>query len=179
MSHFVVDDGDTYALDKASKGLWIYRRSNFELEPDAFFNGVAPVVDDVVDLANNMDDAYLLHQDGSLTLCTYSGFKNSPTACSAVRYTDARPGRERLPFVPLSPFAQVQSTLPPDPAIFFLETLQPNIDHFSLHNLVFQGQFIPKKALPVSRPAGAFLVDNRGRILYLAFGSQVYYGIMP
>jgi hypothetical protein len=175
---FTLDEGGAYVLDLPSKGVWIYLRSEFKAEPSFFFNDEIPDVQDVVDLAANRDDLYLLHADGSLTLCSYSTFAGVPTRCSRPAYEDRRPGRENMPLVPPGPFTQIQNTLPPDPSLFLLEPKDQAIYHFSLRSLAFQRQYMPSKEL-ASGPATAFFVDNIKRRLFLAAGGQVYYAVMP
>ncbi len=175
---FSLDLGDTYVLDVPSKGVWIYWRSNFAKEGSLFFNEDIPLLDDVVDLVVNRDDLYLLHLDGSLTLCGYSAFQGVPTRCSTPRYIDFRPGRENMPLVPEAPFIQVQNTQPPDPSLFLLEGSKRSIYHFSLRNLAFQRQYVPVDE-PLMGNATAFAVDNIRRRLFLAVGNQVYYAVLP
>ncbi len=175
---FALDLGDTYVLDRASNQVWIYRRSELTVDPKPFFNQEVPELNNVVDLAVNRDDLYLLHADGSLTLCFYSEFEGVPTRCSQPPYVDFRPGRENLPLTPPSPFAKIQNTLPPDPSLFLLEPATQAIYHFSLRNLSFQRQYMPDRELAPGA-ATAFAVDNIQRYLFLAIGNQVYYAVLP
>jgi hypothetical protein len=178
VSGFALDLGDAYVLDRASNQVWIYRRSELTVDPKPFFNQEVPELNDVVDLAVNRDDLYLLHADGALTLCFYSEFEGVPTRCSQPPYVDFRPGRENLPLTPPSPFAKIQNTLPPDPSLFLLEPATRAIYHFSLRNLSFQRQYMPDRELAPG-PATAFAVDNIQRYLFLAIGNQVYYAVLP
>lgn len=183
---FTLDQGNAYVLDKLSKGVWIYPHavpndestSVFGKEPAFFFNEEIPDVQDVVDLAANRDDLYMLYADGSLTLCFYSTFAGVPTRCSRPSYEDRRPGRENMPMIPPAPFTQIQNTQPPDPSLFMLEPQSQAIYHFSLRSLAFQRQYMPTRPLG-SGPATAFFVDNLKRRMFLAAGGQVYYAVMP
>lgn len=176
---------DSFVLDPLSTNLWIFRGSEFKNTPINFFidNSVdpprktAPMMDDVIDLAANRDDVYLLHQDGQITLCTYSGFELIQTNCTSPHFIDFRPGRENLPLTPPAPFIQILNTRPPDPSLFLLEAQTQSIYHFSLRNLAFQRQYLPRDPLPGNTTA--FLVDNLGRYLYLAVGNQIYHAILP
>lgn len=176
---------DSFMLDPLLTNLWIYRGSEFDNTPINFFtdNSVdpprktAPPMDDVIDLAANRDDVYMLHQDGQITLCTYSGFEQIQTNCTSPHFIDFRPGRENLPLTPPAPFIQILNTRPPDPSLFLLEAGTQSIYHFSLRNLAFQRQYLPRETLPGN--ATAFLVDNLGRYLYLAVGNQIYHAILP
>lgn len=175
-----VDQSSVYVLDLAGKGVWSYTFTPDEQNPAPvfFFNEEVPDVQDVVDLTVNRTDLYLLHGDGKLTLCYYSGFTGIPTRCSQPDFRDFRPGRENQPLMPPSPFVQIQNTAPPDPSLFLLEAQTQAIYHFSLRNLAFQRQYMPNDELGAA-PASAFTVDNIRRYLYLAVGSQIYYAVMP
>lgn len=175
---FTLDLGDSYVLDMASKGVWIYWRSDFAQEPSMFFNEEIPDLQDVVDMTVNRGDLYLLHADNRLTLCFYSDFQGVPTRCSNPNYVDFRPGRENLPLIPPAPFTQIQNTLPPDPSLYFLEPVHQSVYHFSLRNLAFQRTLAPESP-PASGNATAFFVDNLQGYVYLAIGNQVFYAILP
>jgi hypothetical protein len=173
-----MDLGDTYVLDPSTNGVWVYWRSIFTEEPNMIFDEEIPNLSDVSALAVNKDDIYLLHKDGHLTLCIFSGLSGVPTRCSDPAYVDFRPSRENVPLVPANPFSQILVTPPPDPSLFFLDPKSHAIFHFSLRNLLFQHQYLPVKALP-SGSATAFVVDNIQQILLLAIGNEVYYAPVP
>jgi hypothetical protein len=79
-------------------------------------------MEDVIDLAVDKSDLYLLHEDGHVTLCTFSELGVSPTRCTdPFPYVDSRPGREGLILIPDSPFTQIHATQPPDPSLYLLE----------------------------------------------------------
>jgi len=171
-------DGDLYVLDLPSNSVWIYWRSNFNKEPTQFFDQEIPKLDDVIDLAANNNDLYLLHNDGHLTLCVYTGIGVAPNRCSDPAYIDFRPGRENLSLAPPAPFSQMVISLPPDPSLFMLEPKSQAIYHFSLRNLAFQRQILPDSPLS-SGAATAFTVDTIRRNVFLAIGNQVFYGVLP
>jgi hypothetical protein len=173
-----LDFGDYYVLDVPSNGIWIYSRSIFSEAPNLFFNADVPQLDDVIDMTVNRDDLYLLHEDGSLTLCVHEALDGVPTRCSDVAYVDFRPGSENLPLIPASPFTQILYTQPPDPSLFFLEPQKHAIYHFSLRNLAFQRQYLPVEPLS-NDEATAFTVDTVQRNLFLVIGNQVFHGIIP
>jgi len=175
---FTLDLGDTYLLDLLSNGVWVYWRSDFNEEPTMIFDEEIPYLQDVIDLAVNKDDIYLLHADGYLTLCYFTSFGGVPTRCSDPPYVDFRPGRENTPLELTNPFTQVLITPPPDPSFFLLEPKSWAIHHFSLRNLAFQRQYLPERMFS-SKAATAFAVDNIQRILLLAVGNEVYYASMP
>ena len=173
-----MDLGDTYVLDPSTNGIWVYWRSIYTEEPNMIFDEEIPNLTDVNALAVNKDDVYLLHEDGHITLCVFSGLSGVPTRCSDPPYVDFRPGRENIPLVPANPFSQILVTPPPDPSLFLLDSKNQAIFHFSLRNLLFQQQYLPEQTLS-SRSATAFVVDNIQQILLLAIGNQVYYAPVP
>ncbi|MBN1148589.1 MAG: hypothetical protein JXA78_15120 [Anaerolineales bacterium] len=175
---FTLDLGDTYVLDLPSNGIWVYWRSKFDEEPTMVFNEEIPYLQDVIDMAVNKDDIYLLHSDGYLTLCYFTSFGGVPTRCSEAPYVDFRPGRENTPLELIYPFTQVMITPPPDPSLFQLEPRSQAIYHFSLRNLAFQRQYLPEHSLS-SQAATAFAADNIQHLLLLAVGNEVFYAAMP
>jgi hypothetical protein len=89
------DSGDLYILDPKTNAVWIYRDLEFDQQPHLFFGEQVPAMADVVDLTVNREDLYLLHSDGHLTTCQYSGLAESPTHCEdPATYVDTRSGRQ-------------------------------------------------------------------------------------
>ncbi len=178
-----LDQGDFYALDIPSNGVWIYWRSNFKEEPTLFFDQEIPSFREVTDMMVDRDDLYLLQSDGSLMLCVRNSLIVAPTRCGMVPYTDRRPGKENLPLTPAVPFTQILVIPPPDPSIFMLMPAGLNGDgpavyHFSLRNLSFQKQFLSETPLP-RHNASAIAVDHNRGYLVLALGNEVYYAALP
>lgn len=179
-----VDQSRVYLLDLAGGGVWSYTFNQSSPNPSAadFFNDPnneeKPDLPNVIDLTINRTDLYLLHADGKISLCFYSGFEGIPTRCSQPDFRDFRPGRENMPLLPPSPFIQLLNTAPPDPSLFLLEAQTQAIYHFSLRNLAFQRQYLPQTELSAAQ-ATAFAVDNIRRYLYLALRNQVFYAVMP
>jgi hypothetical protein len=180
LAGFTLDLGDTYVLDPFSNAVWIYWKSELSEEPQLFFDQQIPFMQDVVDLVANNGELYLLHTDGHMTLCFFSGLGVAPTRCSDAAYIDFRLGRENMPLTTPYPFTQVMFTSPPDPSLYLFEPKSQAIFHFSLRNLAFQRQYLPLAAskLP-ARDATAFTVSPIRRMLFLAVGNQVYYAVMP
>jgi hypothetical protein len=178
-----LDQGDFYALDLPSNGVWIYWRSNFTEDPTLFFDQEIPSFQQVIDMVVDRDDLYLLHSDGSLMLCVRNSLIVAPTRCSIMPYADRRPGKENLPLTPQIPFSQMLLIPPPDPSMFMLMPAGLNGDgpavyHFSLRNLSFQKQYLPETPLP-NHKASAFAVDHSRGYLILALGNEVYYAALP
>jgi hypothetical protein len=181
---FTIHAGDAYVLDPQTKQVWVYRSGNFSTPPDLFFDQNIPPLEDVIDLAAGQEDLFLLHQDGHITLCNISGFGVASTQCTdPLPYVDARPGKEGQPMVTPSPFVQIYATQPPDPSLYLLEPTAPAVLHFSLR-LAYQRQIQPQKNLSTSaalesQPATAFGLSPDGRVMFMAFGNEVFYAGMP
>ncbi len=173
-----LDQGDFYALDLPSNGVWIFWRANFTEQPELFFDENIPPLNEVIDMLVDRDDLYLLQSDGKLMVCVRNTLVVAPTRCSFQAYIDRRPGKENLPLEPPAPFTQILSTQPPDPSLYLLEPKNQAIYHFSLRNLTFQKQYLPEDPLP-SKPATSFAINQDRRFLFLALGNQIYYAAMP
>jgi hypothetical protein len=172
-----LDMGDLYILDPAVNAVWIYRNQDTAQQPRFFFGNDIPPMQDVIDLAVNSDDLYLLHSDGHITTCIYSGFEGSPTRCEdPATYIDPRPGRQNGAVIPDALFNQIYFSPPPDPSMYMLDPGGQAIYHFSLR-LAFQRQFRSIDPLPEG-PATAFAVSPN-RTIFLAIGNQVFYAALP
>jgi hypothetical protein len=174
---FTLDMGDLYVLDPPVNAVWIYRNLENAQQPRFFFGDQIPPMQDVIDLAVNSDDLYLLHSDGHITTCTYSSFQGSPTRCEEpAAYIDPRPGRENSAVIQDALFNQIFFSPPPDPSIYMLDPSGQAIYHFSLR-LAFQRQFRAVDPLPEG-PATAFAVSPN-RTVFLAIGNRVFYAALP
>ena len=182
---FTLDISNLYVLDPDQNAVWIYWKSKFSDEPELFFSENVPPMKDVVDLAVEKSDLYLLHEDGHVTLCTYSDLEVSPTRCTdPIPYIDSRPGRENQPFVFSAPFTKILSTQPPDPSLYFLEPNSQSIYQFSFRTLTYHRQFQPLDPFqagtpPSAIPATAFNISSDNRTAFLAFGNELLYASMP
>lgn len=172
-----IDNGNLYVLDPQTNGVWIYRDRDVINQPHLFFGNDIPPMQDVVDMALNQDDLYLLHSDGHLTLCVYSTLKESPTRCKEpVTYTDTRKGRQNGPIIQDARFSQIFYKAPPDPSLFMLDPVFQAVYHFSM-KLTFRHQFRSLNPLPAGE-ATAFTITPNNMIL-LAIGHYVYYAPIP
>jgi hypothetical protein len=174
----VFDSGDLYVLDPKTNAVWIYRNMDISKQPRFFFGHQVPPMHDVIDLAVNRADLYLLHTDGHITTCTYSGLVESPTRCEEPAYfIDPRPGRQDSPVIEGAYFTQVLFAPPPDPSIYMLEPTTQSVYHFSVR-LTLQRQFRSSQPLP-SGPATAFAISHTNRTVFLAVGNEVFYADLP
>jgi len=179
-----LDANTLYVLDPLNNAIWEYAGlSSVREDPGLFFsNGDTPNLSSAIDLAVNGEDMYILHADGHLTLCTVTYTGGYTTRCTEpVSLSDPRPGRQSDPTIlPGTAFSQLLFTSPPDPSVYMLEPGSQSIYHFSLRlNLQRQLRLPSTSDTPYpSGPATAFAIGPN-RIAFLAFGSKVYYGLIP
>lgn len=185
LNGFALDLGNLYVLDPEKNAVWIYWKTKLDEEPELFFSEEIPPMADVIDLAVNEGDLYLLHADGHITMCTYSNLGVSPTRCTdPLNYIDSRPGYENSLFTPEEPFSQILATQPPDPSLYLFEAESHAIYHFSLRQLTLHRQYRPEnpsysKLNGLSKPATAFAISADNRLAFIALGNQVEYASMP
>ena len=172
------DTDDLYILDPQSNAVWIYRRMAVTEEPRLFFGDQVPPMQDVIDMAVNLNDLYLLHTDGHLTTCVFSGLLEAPTRCQEpAEYADPRPGRQSGPLIEGAYFTEIFFAPPPDPSLYLLEPNSHAIYHLSVR-LTFQRQYRPLEPLPEG-PATAFATSRGNRTAFIAVGNQIFYAAMP
>ena len=180
LSNITLADRVLYVLDTKANGVWRYTGDGevFSGAPRLFFDNEIPYLADVIDLAVYQDDLFLLHGDGTMTKCTFSGFDFSPTRCTMqMDYNLQRDGRSQTALAALeSPVIQMQTTDSPAYSLFLFSTEGPTLYHFSLA-LNLQYQYRPRLQgtyeLP-NREATAFLITANRRML-IAFGNEVFY----
>ncbi len=173
-----VDSNDLYVLDPQTNAVWIYRSMDVSQSPRLFFDQQIPSLGDVIDMAVDQNDLYLLHEDGHLTTCVYGALSTSPTRCKDPEiFTDPRPGRQSGPYIEDAVFSQIQFSPPPEPSVYMLDPQTQAIDRFSVR-LTFDRQFRPQEPI-ADTPASAFYVNRGDHAVYLAVGNQVYYAPLP
>jgi hypothetical protein len=178
------DTNNLYVLDPKANAVWIYSGSSgsFSDRPQLFFDKTTPPMADVIDLAVNSTDLFLLHADGHMTLCTLSLVSTSPTRCTdPTPFTDARQGADSSALmISDTHFSQILFTQPPDPSIYLLDTDAAAIYHFSLRlNLQRQlrAQTQSTADVPTANPT-AFTISAT-HTAFIAFANQVFYGQLP
>jgi hypothetical protein len=180
-----VDLGGTnlFILDVLKDTMLSYRGTNqaFDQNPNWFFDKEKPNLADLTAISAYGNDVYMLHADGSMSLCTYRLGRDDTTKCNDVSYFDERPGAEPEPRVMGGTrFIQMMSTEPPQSSLFILDADTPAIYQFSLR-LTFIKQIRPLSNDDYSVPqvpATAFVVTP-GRNILLAFGDVLYKGFLP
>jgi hypothetical protein len=172
-----LDRSDLYVLDPKVNAVWMYRNLEVSQQPRLFFGDEIPPMEDVIDLTAYNEDLYLLHADGHITKCIYSGMAESPTRCDdPYPYSDNRPGRVHGPVIEDTVFNQMYFLSFPERSIYFLDPANRSVYYFSvLLNLQCQYQ---QKAPIATGKATAFAVSPN-RTLFLAVGNNIYYAGMP
>jgi hypothetical protein len=177
------DGARFYVLDSGSNTIWIYISSSgtFDVSPVGFFDDQVPVLTDIVDFAVTGNDLFILHEDGHLTTCTYSEV-GSPTKCKDPAPFDIKkPGKENKPvIIPDTAFTRIQYSQPPDPSIYLMDSINHTLYHFSL-KLNLQKEIGMQNNDPFrleGRTATGFSISP-GKMIFLAFGNKVFYGMEP
>jgi hypothetical protein len=174
-----------YVLDPKANAVYWYsgERGVYADAPHLYFDEDIPHMADVIDLAIDQEFLYLLHADGRMTICSSGGVSFAATRCTdPAPYGDGRPGYEPSPLVlPGTNFAQIQTTEPPDPSLYALDTLNSAIYHLSQRRMNLQRQYRPLLdsdfPLPMRAPTAFAISPNRRAIL--AFGHQVFFAPLP
>ncbi len=177
-SALALSANNLYVLDPEKNAVWIYWNADKATQPEAFFTENFPPMADVIDMAVEKNDLFLLHVDGHTTLCTYSELGVAITQCTdPLPYIDSRPGHEGQVLAPYPAFSKIVNTQPPDPSTYLLDATHQALYHFS-QRLAFQRQLRPQT--PISGgDASAFAFRPDNRLVFLAVGNQVYYAGMP
>jgi len=174
---FAFDSGDLFIIDPPNKAVWVYRNMQIDQPPHQFLGDITSFMVDVIDLAANVDDLYLLHSNGGMTKCTFSWTEGVPTRCEdPFIYADTRPSRQGGEVIPDSLFDQIAFSPPPDPSLYMLDPQNRAIYHFSLR-LNLDRQYRSQNELPEGT-ATAFAVSPT-RLAFLAIGNQVFYAALP
>jgi hypothetical protein len=185
LSDVELGGSNLYILDIPKDTILTYRGNNqsFDQNPNWFFDDDKPVLSDLIAITAYGNDVYMLHQDGSMSTCTYRLGRDDKTKCNLkAPYHDERvSAAEPEPAImPDSHFVQMMSTDPLGPSLYILDTRSPSVYQFSLA-LTFIKQVRPQSnddyPLPVS-DATAFVVTP-GRQILMAFGSQLYSANIP
>ena len=172
-----------YVLNPSAGNIFVYRPTNnqFVEMPTLYFEGEdlaeKPDLSQIVDLAVNGADLYLLRRDGLLVDCVSSGFADNPVTCTnPVDYIDGRAGKEeQVVAMPESDFLSVLYTSPPDPSISILDAGNADIYRFSLRFRLYQRLRSELGDYEVDLPTATAFTIGIDRFVFIAFGNQVFY----
>ena len=180
LKRMVFDSNRLYVLDPGNKALWIYRgfTANFNNEPAVYFEEELVDLSNVVDLEVEGEELFLLHADGHSSHCLASFVTGITTCDDPYPYLDAGISGANVDFATLK-FEQIAYSPPPDPSIYYLEAEKAELYQFSLRlnlNKVLRSG-VSAGVLP-KQNASAFYVSPDRRV-FLAFGNQLYYAVLP
>ncbi len=176
-SAMTLDRSDLFVLDATVNAVWIFRNLEVRQQPRLFFGDFVPPMEDVIDLAEYNDDLFLLHADGHITKCIYSGLAESPTRCDdPYPYSDNRPGRVHGPVIEEAVFSQLYFSSFPERSIYLLDPQNQSIYYFSVL-LNLQWQYQPFE--PVAEGKATAFAISPNRMAFLAISNYVYYAAMP
>ncbi|MDZ4159717.1 MAG: hypothetical protein U1B80_08000, partial [Anaerolineaceae bacterium] len=179
-----LDQGILYVLDQKNNRVWMYASNNlrFGEAPRQYFDVDVPKLTNLVDLAVSREDMFLLHDDGTMTRCTFRSFAAPETKCTAPAiYGDTRLGRNpEVTSFPDARFVKLIATQPPDPSLYVLDTQELSIYHFSLRlNLVRQIMIESGRGIHLPATAPTAFAVTPGQMVFIAFGNQLYAASLP
>jgi hypothetical protein len=169
-----------YILDTTHDSVWIYDAPGglFTGVPAYFFTEEIRDLAGAIDLAMLQDDLVILYSGGEFDRCqrfvdeTPAGDERIRVECDQEpRFQDDRPGYESTSQIPGAVPIAVTFSPPPEPALFFLDTMRNRIFHYS-SRLIYQAQYLPLDELDGEISA---LTIGPPKDIFIAVGSQVYY----
>ncbi|MEJ5224074.1 MAG: hypothetical protein WHV44_06415 [Anaerolineales bacterium] len=176
-----LDGGSLYVLDADANAVWTYygNQSNFlNVDPLFFFDEQIPLMGNVIDMAVNGDDIYLLNSDGHLITCTLSRVSASPTRCvDPAPLVDRRPGRQGGVTLPDAIFSQVVFSPPPNISVAMLDANNRAVYRFSPRGLELQDQLRPVIGEAATLPGGpiAAMAFSPNQVLFVFVNNRLYY----
>ena len=183
-SMVIDDDGLIYVMDTKTNSIFIYLQQNYTYPdpPRLYFNDQIPAnMAGMIDLSINRNELYLLNTDGHMVHCIFRAYADSQTRCTDPSpYHDDRPGKATdSPFMDGTNFKRIFVVGVPDPSIFVLDAASSSLYQLSLR-LTFYRQ-LQMQLYPDHKPlqaASAFTISP-ARIIWIAYGNEVYYGQLP
>jgi len=177
------DSNYLYALVPTNNAILVYRTTNGQFldPPSNFFEDMdfadVPNLNQIVDIAVNGPELFLLQRDGELIDCTTSGLAGNPVSCeNPVTYIDGRPGKEEQIFtIPDSNYSGIMYTTPPDPSLSILDAQNADIYRFSLRFRLYERLRPEMRDFEIESPVATAFTIGIDRIAFLAFGHQVFY----
>ncbi len=145
ISHAIYSDERLLILDSAKNNIWIYQTEDNEINdlagivfvesPISFFDEDVPDIGGAIGIVINLEDFYILHEDGHMTLCQYGYEDVRLTVCEEpAAFTDNRTSSEnKKPWIFLgTKFISMDNASLPQPSIFVLDENSAAIFQFSM-----------------------------------------------
>jgi hypothetical protein len=169
-----------YVMDSGTNAVYIYDAAGglFSGNPELYFVEEVRDLGGAIDLAMAGDELIILYADGKLDRCRrkfetdLEGMSRIRVECDAELYfEDDRPGHEATTHIPGAVPVEMAYSAPPEPSLFFLDSLSNSVFHYSMR-LVYQGQYFPMEAFEGEISALGLGPPND---LFLAVGDHVYH----
>ena len=176
--------GTLYVLDIENSQVYYFTgfTSGYGEEAKSFFDAerdpVIPEMTNMIDLAVNGEDMYLLNRNGTMAHCTSGIWEINQTRCDdPASFGDMRliQSDNTLLFEETL-FTQMQTSSQPEPSLYLLDPQSSSIFRFSLQ-LNLDRLFRPDTATDVEipkTPVTAFAITPT-REVFIAYGNQVFY----
>jgi hypothetical protein len=172
-----------FVLNPERNTIYVYPSTNGQfIEPPIDYFGSSepgekPDISLITDLEVNGAKLYMLQSSGSIAECVYSGLPGDPVSCqNPVTYIDGRPGREEQAVnMPGSNFVAILYNPPPASSISILDA--NNADIYRLSQIFrLNRQLRPDMGdAEVLAPTATAFTIGMERVIFLAFGNQVFY----
>jgi hypothetical protein len=177
---FTLDSGNLYALDPSKNAVWVYlgKDSTFVDRPYFFFGDTFPALDDAIDLAVSADDLYVLHSDGHISTCSYSGVQGAQTRClDTVPLVNPFPAYRDINIFSEAHFTQMAFAPAPDVSLALLDTDGQGIFRFAARSLELQSQLRAALGGSYSLPQGPVtaMAFSPSHVLYCAVNDRLYF----
>jgi hypothetical protein len=173
-------ESQLYILDTERDSVWIYNAAGglFTGTPAYFFTEEVRDLAGAIDLAMLQDELVILYTGGTVDSCrrfvdeTPTGDERIRVECEQEpRFQDDRPGYEATEQIPGALPLTVTFSPPPEPALFFLDSMQNRIFHYSAR-LIYEAQYLTQEEFEGQISA---LTIGPPNDVFIAVGSQVYY----
>ena len=175
-----VFSGSLYVMDSERNAVYIYDAAGglFSGNPELYFVEEVRDLGGAIDLAMAQDELIILYADGKLDRCRRTfepdmeGKSRIRVECDVeLKFEDDRPGREATTHIPGAVPVAMAYSAPPEPSLFFLDSLSNSVFHYSMR-LVYQGQYFAMEAFEGEITALTLGPPND---LFLAVGDLVYH----
>lgn len=174
-----------YVLDIQGNAVYRFKGAGviYSEKPTLFFDDVIPSLKEALDIEVVGYELYILRSNGQMVECTYSPIKDmKSTDCQDPgSYTDTRSGQvTQVATFPEAQFVQMRLTQAPDSSLYLLDSKGDTIYHLSyarslqrvLHPRIEDG-------VDVSNLTPTAFAISSGRVVFMAYGNELFYGQMP
>ncbi len=174
-----------YVLDISGNAIYRFEGSSlmFQDKPTLFFDEEIPSLSNAIDIEIVGYELYILRSNGEMVECTYSPIKDmKSTECTdPAVYQDTRSGQTKdVTTFPEANFILMRLTQAPDSSIYLLDDKGNTVFHFSyarslqrvLHPRISEGEDVSGLS------PTAFSISS-GRMVFMAYKNELFYGQMP